>query len=381
MRQERMARVFHSLYRHGRVSREAIAEESGLSPASVSTLTQSLRQAGILRLAGELPSRGGRRADLLELNPGSRQLCGVDLQGRLLRMALVDLGGNITRTSETRAETAAPFPRFLKELRGFLRAYNAAPLAIGIATPELLDPERRRMVSSHRVNWTDVDIAESVQRETGVAAFLARNVDAAALGEKWFGASRAAENCLVVTWGEGIGCGILISGELYAGSALLAGEFGHVTVDPAGPPCYCGKRGCLELYSSARRIVAAYGGAPQTKFAGLCKRARKGDAAAVGAIGQACERTGLRLADLVQVLNPEQIILAGMAALEADLFLPPLRTALQRYIMPAQAVGLRVDASTLGPEAGCRGAAASALEQLIHSPGGMDRLLPPATRR
>lgn len=379
MRQERLAQVFHSLYRHGRVSREAIAQEANLSAASVSTLTQSLLQAGVLRLAGELPSRGGRRADLLELNASSRQLCGVDLQGRILRMALVDLGGNISRALETRVETASPFARFAGELRGFLRKHSAAPLAIGIATPELLDRDRRRMVSSHRVFWSGIDIRENVERETKSTTFLTRSVDAAALGEKWFGASRSAENCLVLTWGEGIGCGILVGGDLYSGSALLSGEFGHVTIDPSGPACYCGKRGCLETYASARRIVAAYGGSRQLTFSGLCKKARQGDAAAIGAIHQACELAGQRLADLVQVLNPEQIILAGMAGLEADLFLPPLRAAIQRYAMPAQAIGLRLDASNLGPDAGCRGAAASALQQLIDSPGGMNRLLQAGT--
>jgi glucokinase len=290
-------------------------------------------------------------------------------------MALVDLGGNVSRTSETRIETASSFAQFVDELRAFLRAHKAKPLAIGIATPELLDRERRRMVSSHRISWTGVDIRETVEREAKSTTFLTRSVDAAALGEKWFGASRSAENCLVLTWGEGIGCGVLIGGDLYAGSALLSGEFGHVTIDPGGPVCYCGKRGCLEMYASARRIMAAYGGPPQITFPGLCKRARQGDAVAIGAIQQACDLTGLRLADLVQVLNPEQIILAGMAGLEADLFLPPLRAAIHRYAMPAQAVGLRMDASNLGPDAGCRGAAASALQQFIDSPGGMDRWL------
>jgi N-acetylglucosamine repressor len=382
VRQERLARVFHSLYRHGQVSREAIAMEANLSAASVSTLTQSLLQAGVLRLAGELPSRGGRRADLLELNPPSRHLCGVDLQGRLLRMALVDLGGNVSRTSETRVETASPFTRFAEALRGFLQAHNAVPLAIGIATPELLDRDRRRMVSAHRVSWTGFDIRETVERQTRCTTFLTRSVDAAALGEKWFGSARSAENCLVITWGEGIGCGVLIGGELFSGSALLSGEFGHVTIDPDGAACYCGKRGCLEMYASVGRIVAACGGT----FRGLCKRARQGDATAIGAIQQACALTGLRLADLVQVLNPEQIVLAGMAGLEPDLFLPLLRAAIHRHAMPAQAIGLRMDASSLGPDAGCRGAAASALQQLIDSPGGVDRLLraesvQPAKRR
>ncbi len=329
MRQERLARIFHSLYRRERISRDEIAQAASLSAASVSIFTNSLLDAGVLKVSGALPSRGGRRAALLELNAKSRYLCGVDLQGRDARIGLVDLGGSVCEV------VASPFSRIVAELRRFLKKQRVPVLAIGISTPELLDPERRRMISSHRVPWPGVDVGQLVERETRVPAFLTRSVDAAALGEKWFGGARASDNCLVVTWGEGIGCGMLIGGELYSGSSLLSGEFGHTMVDPRGRACYCGKRGCLEMYASS-------------------------------------ESVGLRLADLVQVFNPEQIILGGPKGLAS---LTAVGAAVRRYAMPAHTSSLRISASMLGPDAGVQGAAASALQQLIDAPGGMDRVL------
>lgn len=386
MRHEKLGLIFSSIYRHRAVSRDELARETSVSPASISGLTSSLLSSGVLRISGERPSRGGRRAELLELNPGSRFLVGVDLQSRFLRLALTGLSGEIHRSGGGTIEnTGLTFNQFLTELKTFLggmsEAQGDSSLAIGISTPELIDRRAATMISSNRIAWLGVAVTEIVARETGLPTYLARSGDAAVLGEKWFGVAKTVDHSIVITLGGGVGCGLLLENQLYSGASLLAGEFGHMTANPDGPRCYCGKRGCLEGYVSESKLVENFLSAADRpagadfRLRDLCSLARGGDPVAQAQIQLAGRYLGIGISDLIQLLNPEQVVLAGALADDYDVFLPEIEATIAKFTMPMLSASTRLVSSLLGAEIGVKGAAAFALHQLINSADGIDRII------
>jgi predicted NBD/HSP70 family sugar kinase len=386
MRHEKVVRLLTAIYRYGAVSRDQLGREADVSLAAVSDLTNSLLSCGVLRISGERPSSGGRRAEVLELNGQSRFLISVDLQGNALGICLVDLDGHIHRCCGTRTEIPGlTFNRFLAELRGFLgdlpEREAALVVAVGVVTPELVDRYGATMISSNRIAWPGVPVRERLAHETGLPVYLARSGDAAIMGEKWFGAARAVDDSVVISLGRGVGCGLLLRGQLFSGSSLLAGEFGHTTVEPAGALCYCGKRGCLEMYVAEEGLLSRYAADARVKLApgfglrDLCSLARGGDGSALEVLGRAARCLGLRIADLLHVLNPEQIILAGALAENEDIFRPAVDNAIAEFSMPMLSSSTQIVTSALGPDPGPQGAAAYALHQLMRSPEGIDRLL------
>jgi N-acetylglucosamine repressor len=393
MRHHKMVLIFNAVYRHKTVSRDQLTREVDVSSASISTSINGLLSSGVMRVSGERPSRGGRRAEILELNETSRYLVGVDLQGRRLRIGLVDLAGNIHSTNEKGVDfdQDLTFNHFLGELKTFLsrlsETQTAQLLAVGIGTPEMLDRQAETMISSNRVPWLGVPVREITSRETGLPAYLARSVDGTILGEKWFGAAHDADHSLVVTLGGGLGCGMIFDNELYAGASLMAGELGHITLVPDGPDCYCGKRGCLEMFVAENKIIANYfqekqePAPPGFTFAQLTEAARAGDCVAMAQIHAACSYLGLGISHLIQILNPEQIILGGILSTESDLFLPEIRKTIGRHTIPMLADATRIVTSDLGLDAGLKGAAAFALQQLIDCPEGTEALLDPTVGR
>ncbi|MCI0625847.1 MAG: ROK family protein [Acidobacteria bacterium] len=301
----------------------------------------------------------------------------------------MDLAGNIHRRSSENLEIhpGLSFQRFLSELKSFVANLGdleaSRILAVGIGTPEVLDRQAESMISSSRISWLNIPIRRITSQEVKLPVYLARSVDVAMLAENWFGAAKTKRNSLIITFGGGIGCGVLLDNQLYTGSAFMAGEFGHTTLEPLGIRCYCGKQGCLEMYVSEKEIVENYletqGGSSSSKivFQDVVQAARSGDSMALDVIKKSCYYLGLGISDLIQILNPEQIILGGSMAEAGDLFLPEIEKVVSKHTMPMLASLTQIVCSTLGPDAGIKGAAASALHEVVYSSEGIERLLHP----
>jgi len=225
--------------------------------------------------------------------------------------------------------------------------------------------------------WRDVPLKEMVEKATGLDTIVVNDASAAALGEKCFGAAQGVNNMVWVTVSTGIGAGIMLNGRLYEGPSGTAGEVGHMTIDVNGPRCSCGNVGCLELLASgkavareARRLVSqgvktkiieyAEGEMDNISAKTVAEAAQQGDAVARQVIFKAASYLGVGLANLVNILNPEMIVIGGGLSKMGNLLLDPARQVVAENAFHLPAEKVRIVATQLGDCAGLLGAAAFA---------------------
>jgi glucokinase len=253
-------------------------------------------------------------------------------------------------------------------------------LRVGVGFGGPVDAERGLVLRSHHVRgWDRFPLKQELERRLGVPVVLDNDANAAALGEALFGAGRGERHVLYVNIGTGIGGGLVLNGALFQGAHGLAGEIGHVTVDPDGPPCDCGKQGCLEAVASGRsvarrareaaardparaaRLVALAGGEVQAiDSPHVFAAAREGDGLAQALVRQTGDYVGLALAGAANLLDPSIVIIGGGLAETGDLLFDPVRDAFRRHLLPALPAAPVVPAA-LGYDAGVIGALALAL--------------------
>ena len=312
----------------------------------------------------------------------------IDVGGTKIRIAIISGKGKIIAKEQrlTLADEGleAVTGRIISGIDRLLRLKNLAPSqlhSIGIAAAGAIDSEKGLITSSPNLpGWCDVPLRDIVKSKYGVDTFLINDASAAALGEHEFGAGRGVNNLIYLTVGTGIGGGIIIDGKLYLGPSGSAGEIGHMTIDVNGQRCSCGNTGCLETLASGtamakeaiKRIkqgeksslTEIVGGKIENITADTVEvAARGGDSLASEVISEAATYLGVGMVNLVNIFNPEMVIVGGGVAKMGDLLLNPARQVVQEraFQLPAQAV--RIVQAQLGDDSGLLGAAAFAFQQ------------------
>jgi glucokinase len=289
---------------------------------------------------------------------------GLDLGGTNVKCAVVDDALRVLATDS--CPTAADRgPDAVLERVAALGRSTVAPLGdaatAGLALPGHFDAESGTgvLLPNLRGDWRGRAIAGPVGDQLGVAVTLVNDVRALTLAELRLGAGRGASDLVCIALGTGVGGGVVIGGRLHLGLGH-AGEIGHTTVDPDGPLCGCGNRGCLDRMASAESIAAAAGRATVQEAADA---ARAGDATAVAAFARAGEYVGRVLAGAIVLLWPERVVVGGGVADAGELLLGPVRAEIRRRAAVAPVDRIAVVAAELGPHAGAVGAALSAAER------------------
>lgn len=296
-------------------------------------------------------------------------LFGVDIGGTKIAAAAVTPGGEITARTEIEARAAEGAPRVVARLVRALHTIeqNDKLLGIGIGCTGPVDPRTGHIMNPYTLpSWEDVDIVSPLAEAFQTPVVLENDCDAAALGEFWRGAAQGAQNAIYITVGTGIGAGLILQGKLYRGVGMVAGEFGHTTIDYAGLPCYCGARGCVEMYASGPAIAKAYQsrtGASPVSARDVIKAARRGDAGASAVIGQAASYLGIGLANLISLLAPDVIVLGGGVMQAFDTFEPTIRETIKRNVAMVPWQQVKIARAALGENAGVVGAAKAFLER------------------
>lgn len=237
--------------------------------------------------------------------------------------------------------------------------------AVGVSCGGPLDSTTGTIYSPPNLpGWDAVPLKEILEAEFGLPTMLENDANATAVAEHQWGAGRGSREMAFLTMGTGIGAGLILNGQLYRGRGDLAGEVGHATVLPDGPLCPCGKRGCLEAMASGTSIGRMgrerYGEDGLTAH-DVCARARAGDAVAQSVIADAAYYMGLGLANLLQTLNLERIVLGTLAVHAADLLLEPIRASTQANCWPRVWDGVSIVPAALGDAAQDKAALAVAL--------------------
>jgi glucokinase len=235
---------------------------------------------------------------------------------------------------------------------------EAEILAAGVGAPGPLR-EGRLLTPPNLPGWHGFPLREEWSRRLGVKVALERDSNAALLGEVWRGRARGEREVLLLTLGTGVGGAVLTRGELLRGRDGMAGELGHILVEPEGPACGSGHRGCLEALISGPSIGRQAGMPPEEVFA----RARGGDPQARSQVERMARYLGMALASLVHIFNPALILLGGGLSREAPLFLPLAEEEMKNRVFPSLSRELKIAPAGLGEEAGLYGAGLLALEE------------------
>jgi predicted NBD/HSP70 family sugar kinase len=335
--------------RQGPISRADIARRLGLSPATVTAVTRSLIEAGVIHKVDAGEPRGGRPSELLAVAGRAAVALGVKVASGRLTGVRADLDGTV------RASFSAPFDERstnpFEALASLLAPHLPTPdgerlLGIGLGVAGFVD-SRTGQVEAPLLGWRHMPLAGYLTRLLEVPVLVDNDVNTLAAYEHLYGLGRSYEDFLTLTLGLGVGAAVVSGGDLRRGGHGAAGELGHFPIDPAGPPCHCGKRGCLETYISDAALVGqarAAGLAVQTPAA-LLAAADAGDERAREIYRRAGERLGGVAAGLAAVLDPQAVLVSGegtsaWAHLSAG-FLPALREGM--FPPLADAVTVHVD--------------------------------------
>jgi predicted NBD/HSP70 family sugar kinase len=297
------------------LSRADLARISGLQRSTISLIVEDLIEGHwvLEGPTGRLPR--GRRPTFLRLND-DRVIIGVDIRPVQITVALADVNGKFTsqEVMPTVANPKIAIDGVIARIQRLLKSCGGKKVeGIGISLPGRVEPGSGRLVFAPNLKWTEFDIAEAVHKATGFDVEMENAANACVLAAVWFDHIES-RNLVLVTVSEGIGAGMLVNGRLARGFSGMAGEFGHVPLDPEGPVCSCGSRGCWEVFASNRAALRYYfESSSQTgiNFQDLLSMADQGDGRAVKALEKMAHFLGRGMRMIVAGLDPEQILIIG----------------------------------------------------------------------
>jgi glucokinase len=301
---------------------------------------------------------------------------GIDLGGTQLRVAVADARGRLRTVVRHPTEAARGRQHVINRIINAVAEtleLDGTPAsrvhALGIGLPGPVDPAAGLVISPANLpGFHNVPLNRILARATGIPSFLHHDAHLAALGEHRRGAARGASELIYVTVSTGIGAGLILRGELYAGAHGIAGEIGHIVVQPGGPVCRCGNRGCVEAVASGTGITHAAGvAAPMTPSSALhriqdptpedvVRAARAGDALANSILESAGTYLGIAMGTLINLFNPQLIVLGGSVLKAGRPLLAPMRRSMVASSWKASRRGLRIVRPALGGDAGLIGA-------------------------
>jgi glucokinase-like ROK family protein len=368
--------VLHSLYDQSAVSRAEVARLTGLTRTTVSDVVDGLLEAGLVEELGPGQSTGGKAPILLRVPDDARHLVGIDVGDSRLTGAVVNLRGSIVRRAEVPLD-GRDGEMALGRLDGLIeelvRPGPAPILGIGIGTPGLIDTTTGTVRWAVNLDWRDLPLGARLAERWSLPVHVANDSHAAALGEHTFGGHPPGESMVVVKVGRGIGAGIVIGGQLYAGEGSGAGEIGHSAIADNYRPCRCGSVGCLETLASTRAVVqrarelaphapesVLHDVAPsdQIDLDRLVRAFADGDELAREVLVDAARHLGRTIGSLIGTLSIHHVVLVGEMTRFGEPWLTAVRREAHRSALAILADATTIEIGRLGDDLVVLGAAA-----------------------
>jgi glucokinase-like ROK family protein len=371
------------------ISRTDLAEEMGLTRAAVTIIVNDLITNGIIVETESRTTSNGRPPVVLEINPDLGLVAAIDMGASHLSVALGDFSTRILEETEISfridsgpTESLKQADLILNQLLGRrgLSITDLAGVGIGVPGPVIAD---KGMVMAPPImpGWDRYPIRATLENKWGTAVTLNNDAELGALGEWAYGAGRGEKNLAFIKVGSGIGAGLIINKQIYAGTTGSAGEIGHLTVDENGPLCACGNHGCLEAFagghaiaSQAKNLVASGKRTLLSEYSidsitahNVAEAARRGDLAAQEVLKRSGTFIGIAIAGLINLINPSTVIIGGGVAQVGDLLTGPIRQAVHERSLRASEHGVRITTAMLGRRSSLIGALVQAINIAIHN--------------
>lgn len=316
------------------------------------------------------------------------KLLGIDLGGTTTKFAIMKPQGEIQQRWSIQTDVLNDgnniIPNIIDSINHHLQLYQMSSKqfqGIGIGTPGSVDYQTGTVDSAFNLNWDrPMALKEQIELHTNIPVQVENDANVAALGERWLGAVKNSDNVAFVTLGTGVGGGIIINGQIIHGQGGSAGEIGHMTINPQGYRCTCGKKGCLETVASATGIVHVardyaqeYAGDSELKASldngddltakDVFDLAKQNDPLALKVTSAVCDQLGLALSIVAVTINPQYIIIGGGVSNAGDFLLQRVQESYNRYVFSSVKKTTTLTLATLGNEAGVIGAASLILNK------------------
>lgn len=351
LKQVNAALVYRLIDTQGPISRVDIAQISALAPASVTNITRQLLEHGLIKEVAQQASTGGRPAISLTTEQTAFLFISCRLGREELQCSVMDLSGTVHQHTISKLQRhdaegiVAALSQAIQQQLQTVRPEQQA-IAIAITMAGLVDPQTGTVLYSPNHQIANLRLAEQLQTVTDLPIYIGNDTRALALAEYYLGTAQKCQDFILVSIHHGAGAGIVSNGQLLLGKNRNVGEIGHIQIDPFGNQCHCGNFGCLETFVSNKAIVAQTKALLERGHSSnldshnlsieiICKAALADDPIAVQIIRQTGNHLGRVLAILVNLFNPEKILLAGEIVQSAAVLFPALQQQIQRQSLPS----------------------------------------------
>ena len=386
------ATVLETLRNLAPISRAELSTNIGLNRSTISSIIQQLMDLHFVQETTLQEDRIGRPAMPLELNPHAGFAIGLEINVDYITAIMVDFSGNshrklhqTTNAEMNQHEVLMTAIQLTSELCEFGRDRGYPLFGIGIGLPGLVDPYLGKLVYAQNIGWRNLDIGKIFFTQFNVPILVENEANCCALGEFRYGTAKDISDFIYLSSSAGMGGGIMIKGELLRGNEGFAGEIGHIVINDEGNLCSCGRKGCWETYVAPQEVVKGVrqvlsmgadsqlnkimgGDQSSLTFQQVIDAAQTGDAIALKAIQDLGSHLATGILNLVQLFNPEQIILGGAFGESSTLLIPQIKTYMDEYfrVWPARTVSIAP--SILGLDACSIGAATLVIDQVVRDP-------------
>jgi predicted NBD/HSP70 family sugar kinase len=370
--------ILNTIKHFGPIGRADVARRTGLSASTVTGITGELIAEELIFEKQPGDSSGGRPPILLDINPRGGYVVGIKLMEDHVIGALTDLEATVLEKNTL--PLAEPTPECVVETIARLVDQLLLPsgitrhklMGVGVGLAGIVDLENGISRKSPFFGWRDLPLCDLLQQRIEAPVSIENDVNTLTLAESLFGSGQGVSHFLTITVGRGIGLGIVVNGQFYRGAGGGAGEFGHTVIVPDGAQCDCGKFGCLEAYVGDRGLMDA--ARAQAALATvqspdeLLRLANEGNAAAQEVFAHAGVLLGRSVANLVNLFNPQRILISGEGVRYGHWMFDSMRTAVQQNAMQTLLADVEIRLEPWGDDVWARGAASLVLRQLFESP-------------
>ncbi|TQS75130.1 ROK family transcriptional regulator [Ornithinibacillus gellani] len=378
VKKENKSLVLNVIQSSSPISRADIASITGLNKGTVSSQVTELIDEHLIYESGPGKSSGGRRPVMLLFNKIAGYSIGIDLGVNYILGLLTDLEGNICKENYIKIKDLS-FDEIMEKLYEVIDSLIAsAPsspygiIGIGIGVPGTVDNNGNILLAPN-LKWKNIHLKEILEEKYHIPIVIENEANGGAHGERKFGIGMDTKHIVYVSIGIGIGVGLNLNGELYKGNNGFSGELGHMTIDINGKDCRCGSKGCWELYASeqalddyAAQLKLTSLSEEEISLESLLSLAEKGDEKGIALFEEIGNQVGIGLKNIVNIFNPEQIIVGGRLAAAKKWLIAPIKKQLDQTQL-FQQQDLQVDFSSLSTHSAAMGVAAFAVEEFLQN--------------
>lgn len=392
VRERNLAIVLNYLWEAGGpIARARLTEISGLNKSTVGSLLTQLQAWGFVKETGLSSAHLGRPGVILDLDPDAGRIIGAEIGVGFISVVVTDWKAGVVwqrkvdTTDNAQAQVLPQTETLVQQAVQHVAESGHRLLGIGLGVPGLVDRASGTLLFAPNLEWRDVSLRDPWQRRFGVPVVVENEANAAALGEHMLGVARQVDNFVYISAGVGLGGGLMIDGKLYGGAGGFAGEIGHMSIEPDGPQCKCGNRGCWETLvgptailerarraaaeGSTPRLLAMSGGDPGgIRMEHILQAAAKGEAAVLDDLSEAGRYLGLGIANVVNTFNPSLVVLGGVLSLAGPYVLPRAQQEVEARALTAARQGVTVVVSAFKFDACVMGSVSLIMREILSNP-------------